>query len=188
MYVSAVDPAASSPSMSWTHAEDVRCLLTRYALEAGVELLAAYGVSLEPANWEVCQARGQFQFIGVVGFSGPQISGSLVLGVTEEPLRRSMPKGTSTRDWSAELANQLLGRVKNKALAWGIELGAQPPAVVSGRHLAPVKWCPDFEPLLLASQRGAVCIWMEMDLDRTVSPDPVLKRQKILREGDVMFF
>jgi CheY-specific phosphatase CheX len=168
--------------------EEVERLLTQAAFEAGMALFSAYDVSLEPADLDVYQARGNLNLISVVGFAGRQIAGTLVLGATEEPLQLSMPQGASARDWIGELANQLLGRIKNKVLRRGIEIYAMPPAVVSGEHLTPVTSRQDFEPLLFATPSGVVCLWIEIELPREVTPDPSVGQGEIPTEGDVILF
>src|SRR5262245_41188432 len=116
--------------------EDVEKLLMQSSFEAGMALFSAYDVDLHPMTGNARDRCKDLNLISIIGFAGRQLSGSLVLGSSEEPLTLSMPRGSTGRGWIAELANQLLGRMKNKVLARGIEFYAMPPAVVSGTHLA----------------------------------------------------
>ncbi len=168
-------------------AEEVERLLMQSAFEAGMALFSAYGVALEPVDLEA-YPNGDLNLISVIGFGGRQIAGSLVLGATEQPLQESRPGSASARDWIAELANQLLGRIKNKVLARGIEFFAMPPAVVSGQHLAPITSRPDFKPLLFATRGGVVCLWIEVVLAGALDLVPLPADERTPSEGEVILF
>jgi CheY-specific phosphatase CheX len=167
---------------------DVEALFTRSAFEAGMALFLAYDVTLEPTELEEWRKHPQLNLVSVIGFAGKGVSGSLVLGATHEPLERSKPSRSSERDWIAELANQLLGRIKNKVLRAGIEFYAMPPAVVSGSHLAPVASQPDFRPWVFATPGGVVCLWIEVNAAPELEPDVSLLEADIPAEGDMLLF
>jgi two-component system, NtrC family, response regulator GlrR len=167
--------------------QEVEQLLNRYASEATSSLFEAYGVTLSPADLDLCDERGDLSLLGIIRFTGPHLSGSLMLGATDQLLRRSMPKGASPRDWIAELTNQLIGRVKNKVLGHGIEFYSIPPAVMSGQRLSIVRE-PGFEPLVFAADEGFVCTWMDLEIPSEINPDPSLLGQEIPKEGEVILF
>jgi hypothetical protein len=167
---------------------DVEQLFTSSAFEAGMALFLAYDVSLEPTDIEDYRKSPELTLVSVIGFAGKGVSGTLVLGATNEPLERSKPGRSSERDWIAELANQLLGRIKNKVMRAGIEFYAMPPAVVSGNHLAPVTSHPDFRPWVFATPGGVVCLWIEVSASPEVQPDVALINAEIPSEGDVLLF
>ena len=169
-------------------AREVEQLFTILAFEAGMSLFSAYDVSLEPTDLEEYRRNPGLNLVSVIGFAGKEISGTLVLGATREPLERSKPVTSSERDWIAELANQLLGRIKNKVLRRGIEFYAMPPAVVSGAHLAPVVSRPDFRPCVFATPGGVVCLWIEINMRGELHPDPQLMTADIPAEGDLILF
>jgi hypothetical protein len=169
-------------------AKELEALLTRTAFDAALALFSAYEVPLEPLDGKANQTRCELDVIGIVGFSGRQFVGTLVLGATNEPLRRSMPRDGSVRDWIRELANQLLGRIKNRVCSRGIEICARLPAVVSGDHLAPVTWRPDFEPLRFAALGGRVCFWIELDAQREITMKHSIGQEEFPSEGEVILF
>jgi hypothetical protein len=169
-------------------AGDVEQLFTSTAFEAGMALFLAYDVSLEPTDIEAWRTNPELTLVSVIGFAGRGVSGSLVLGATQEPIERSKPSRASARDWIAELANQLLGRIKNKVLRQGIEFYAMPPAVVSGNHLAPVVSQPDFRPWVFATPGGVVCLWIEVTAAAEITPDEALIGADIPAEGDMLLF
>src|SRR4030095_1236237 len=87
------------------------------------ELFAAYQLHVEPRPLADFPPPEELALCGVMGFGGKQMRGALVLATTREPLERTNPGGlTSQRDWICELANQLMGRVKNRLLAVGVEI------------------------------------------------------------------
>jgi hypothetical protein len=169
-------------------AREVEQLFTRVAFDAGMALFLAYDVSLEPADLEGYHNMPELTLLSVIGFSGRGIGGSLVLGSTGEPLRRSNPSQSTDRDWIAELANQLLGRIKNRVMRSGIEFYAMPPSVVSGHHLVPVTSQPDFRPWLFATRGGIVCLWIEVSAGPELELDQRLLAADIPNEGDILLF
>jgi hypothetical protein len=179
--------ARSRPSNTLTSRE-VERLFTSLAFEAGVSLFRAYDVALEPTDLAAFKAEQPVTLVSVIGFAGRHVSGTLVLGATDEPLARSKPKLASERDWIAELANQLLGRIKNKAMRSGIEFYAMPPAVVSGSHLAPVTSRVDFKPWVFATPGGIVCLWIEVFAAPEMQTDDELASAEIPAEGDILLF
>jgi hypothetical protein len=179
--------SSANPTAPLT-AREVEQLFTGTAFEAGMALFQAYDVSLEPTDLEDYRKGPELNLVSVIGFAGRGISGTLVLGATKEPLERSKPGRASERDWIAELANQLLGRIKNKVMRVGIEFYAMPPAVVSGNHLAPVTSHADFRPWVFATPGGIVCLWIEVAAAPELHPDVALMTADIPAEGDVLLF
>jgi CheY-specific phosphatase CheX len=169
---------------------EVELLFTSTAFAAAGSLFEAYALSVAPVGFEAYRRNPTLTLVSVVGFAGREISGSLVLGASSEPLLRSNPTQAPQRDWIGELANQLLGRVKNKIARHGIEIYAVPPSVVSGEHLAPVTSVGDFAPLVFSTPGGGiVCLW----IDLAVAPelrlaDLLVGGIEIPNEGDVILF
>jgi CheY-specific phosphatase CheX len=183
-------PSAEEKNPLAMTAREVEMLFASLAFEAGLSLFRAYDVSIEPADLEAYRKNPDLTLVSVIGFAGREVSGTLVLGTTAEPLEVSKPDAASARDWIAELANQLLGRIKNKVLRCGIEFYAMPPAVVSGSHLAPVTSSKeDFRPWVFATPGGIVCLWIELTTPGgELHPDEQLIGSDIPGEGDVLLF
>jgi CheY-specific phosphatase CheX len=181
-------PSPDQKPPSAMTAREVELLFASLAFEAGLSLFRAYDVSIEPTDLEAYRRNPELTLVSVIGFAGREVSGSLVLGATAEPLETSKPQTASPRDWIAELANQLLGRIKNKVLRCGIEFYAMPPAVVSGHHLAPVTSKEDFRPWVFATPGGVVCLWIELTVASELHPDGQLIDSDIPAEGDVLLF
>lgn len=117
--------------------------LTRDALrQAALDLLRCYGgsdaVELDP---EGETPRDDFVLAAAVGFAGPSLNGTLAVAVPRRlldslyPLQNEHGVLIAHGDWIGELGNQLLGRVKNKLVAYGVDMRLGTPAVVEGRDL-----------------------------------------------------
>jgi CheY-specific phosphatase CheX len=96
----------------------------------------------------------------------------------------SNPVGGSLRDWIAELANQLAGRIKNKLLAHGAEVYVNTPVVLRGEHLAPLPR-QELLPLTFSTDGGNVFVWIELETNSDVSLGPPAVA---LAEGETLLF
>ena len=177
--------ACPSGTMSKTEVEE---LLRRYCVEVGNKLLVGYGLQLQPGDLSHLLAGRDLSLLGIIGFTGRHIAGTLVVGATKEPIEASQPPNSTSRDWVAELANQLLGGVKNRVLSHGIEFYAVPPTVVSGAHLAPVTSRSNFEPVTFSCAGGIICLWIEIEVSDPYLLSPATDAAEIPDEGDVLLF
>ena len=99
------------------------------------ELFAAYGVELGASGRDHTADIG---YAAVIGFTGESLRGTLLLAPARSIVERSQASaGISDRDWVGELANQLLGRIKNALLRYGAEIFVTTPLVLRGEHIAP---------------------------------------------------
>ena len=167
---------------------EVETLLRRYSVDVAKKLLGGCGLQLQAQSESAALASQGFSLLGIVGFTGRQIAGTLVLGATKEPLGCGRPQGGSHRDWIAELANQLLGGVKNRVLPHGIEFYSVPPTVVSGLKLAPMTSETTFDPVIFSCADGAVCLWIEVDVSDPYPLSRAPRPSEIPLEGEVLIF
>ena len=139
--------------------------LDRLVAEHCLKLFADYRLEIHTPRPSESPAAEQFLLCGIIGFTSRQMRGSLVLASTGEPLDRTNPSAVpSHRDWICELANQLLGRVKNQMLSRGVEIFASTPVALRGEHVSPVLQQSLVAELFLA-ERGVVCVWMDCEFD-----------------------
>ena len=81
-------------------------------------------------------------FASTIGFTASPARGSLVLAVSAGVLGRSLPIPDMPRtpknlsDWAGEMSNQLLGRIKNQLVPFGLEIELSIPVVVMGKDLS----------------------------------------------------
>lgn len=127
------------------------------------ELFSAYQLDVHPRDRNDFPATEQFAVCGVMGFGGKLLRGALVLAATREPLECTNPVGAgSQRDWVCELANQLMGRVKNRLLSLGVEILLATPAGLSGENLSPAPGKLRV-PQVFAAANGFVVVWIDCE-------------------------
>lgn len=168
---------------------EVEALMTQLAISASTALFEAYDLAVAPAVEIRLGDEDNIAFMAMTKFVGSRLQGTLVLGASAGPLRSSNRVGSNERDWIAELANQLMGRLKNKLLRIGVEVFGVQPSVVSGQNLAPVFNRPNFKPLLFSGpDRGLICVWIEVEAAADLSLEAPNDETGIPTEGEVILF
>jgi CheY-specific phosphatase CheX len=116
--------------------DEERTTVDEIARTCTKELLEAYGVAARPVQ-SAGALGASLGFAGIIGFTGAVLRGTLLIATTNATLERSNPAPTSpAREWMAELANQLLGRIKNQLFTCAIEIHLTTPLVLRGQHLS----------------------------------------------------
>lgn len=127
-------------------------------------------------------------FCGVIGFSGDQMRGSMLLATSKEPLGRTSPANdASLREWLAELANQLLGRIKNRMFTHGVHLHLSTPIVLRGEHISPVSRA-ELVPFAFACEGGVVCVWFDAEISAGFDLTHSVEDEGMAAEGTSMLF
>ena len=127
-------------------------------------------------------------FCGVVGFSGEQMRGTMLLATSKEPLGRTSPTSdASLREWIAELSNQLLGRVKNRLFSHGVQLHMSTPVVLRGLHIAPVSRA-ELVPVFFACDGGLVGVWVDAEVTPGVDLSQTVEVEAVAAEGTGFLF
>jgi hypothetical protein len=158
---------------------------------AAVELFAVSGITITPVSSSSVQLPvPDLAALGTVRFTAPTLAGTAVLGASTGTLRRSSVRGTSDRDWIAELANQYLGRFKLKLIRAGFELWALAPVRVTGRLMITAVSQPEFTPLVFKDAKGgSVAVWIDFELNGPLKGTPSAPAEgEIPREGDLILF
>lgn len=158
--------------------------------DCACQLFGAYNVEVQPRSREDFPSPERLVLCAVLGFRGKQMNGSLVLACTREPLEMSNPTGcVRQRDWICELANQLMGRVKNRLFRTGIDLTLGTPAGLSGEQLYPT---PSRlrAPQVFAAGSGTICAWIDYEVAEgfqlTSVPPP--DAEATMPEGGMILF
>ncbi len=154
------------------HDLEPRHFLQQMAAAACEELFGRYGVAAHRADETEEPVSPEFFLCSVIGFSGRDLRGTLVLALTEELSGLSNPiagadAGLATareirRDWVGELSNQLLGQIKLDLLRYGVEIYMNLPAVLHGQHLAPLPRA-QLKPLKFTVANGVAAVWLELE-------------------------
>jgi CheY-specific phosphatase CheX len=153
---------------------DPQQVLEQLTAAACQDLFARYGVAVKQVSDVEEPLSPDFLLCSVIGFSGRDLRGTLVLALTETLTGLSNPVARAARaagahdhdpaqrDWVGELSNQLLGRVKIELLRHGVEIYLNLPAVLRGKHLAPLPRI-ELKPLKFTLEGGAVAVWVEVE-------------------------
>jgi hypothetical protein len=152
------------------------------------ELFSAYALDLHPRSRDDFPSAEALAVCGVMGFGGKRMRGALVMAATREPLERTNPGGlTSQRDWVCELANQLMGRIKNRLLALDVEIFLATPAGLSGDNLSPGKLRA---PQVFAAANGFVCAWIDCEMNEgfELPSGPFKTIDGAVAEGETLLF
>jgi CheY-specific phosphatase CheX len=123
--------------------------LDAFLREAAIELFASHGLEVAP-EMAAGEAGGD-PLVSAIGFTAATMRGTLVLSVGRDLAAASLPGslrggGASLDllvDWTGELSNQLLGRIKTRLCSVGLEIALSTPMVFVGtamRHFA--RSCP----------------------------------------------
>ena len=180
-------------------------LMERLVGETCSELFTAYGVSLRrmPAATPLTEAWNDEASGGLVTFDSPSMTGSLVLVGTFRFLASCRPKEVRTRplkressadwilvrDWTTELVNQLLGRVRNRLYARGVALDWKNPVALSGHSLGmAMKPRPKATFEFAAADGQIVRVWLDTRFNPTFAPAPPKDAAAVPEEGDVLLF
>src|SRR4030095_1473049 len=114
------------------HEVQIQAFFEQVASAACQELFSRYGVAVHRATEDDQPVSPDFLLCSVIGFTGRDVRGTLVLALTEELSGSSNPIAgahasarsdrATQRDWVGELSNQLLGRIKIELLKCGVEI------------------------------------------------------------------
>lgn len=84
-----------------------------------------------------------YDYCAIIGYAGVEMKGTMILGASKDLLRvthASIHMGMEVEDadlpdWLGELANQLVGRIKNGLLSYGLDFGITTPTVLGGNNM-----------------------------------------------------
>ena len=120
------------------------------------------------------------------------LCGSLLMALPSGVASRTIPAAdASLVDWCGELANQLLGRLRNRLLDYQVSINMTLPVVISGGRFAlPAKTRPITRYFSFVSDWGRLFVRLEAEL----SPEVELVRLasteegRVLDEGELLLF
>jgi hypothetical protein len=161
---------------------------------SAVELFHAEGVALAPVCANAVGTQQRFyECVGVVAFDAPNLAGTLCVSVPKAVwLARGGALGAPTdggalADWSRELANQLIGRVKNRLIKFQIVLRPRLPMALSGAALEQNRPRTATEFLYrFRALRGDVLVILDAPLERTILA--YSGGTDVAREGELILF
>jgi hypothetical protein len=156
-----------------------------------VELLGCYDLSVAPRGRK--EIRGytlDTDLVGIIGFEAPKIAGNLTLSIPLQVYnlpwaRRS--SGTNRADWTRELTNQIMGRIKNRLIQFQVKLRTHVPTVLSGVALERHKSRAESGVLYsFGALRGEINLTVDASLTRAVLQ--YSNASILIGEGDSILF
>jgi hypothetical protein len=143
------------------------------------ELFAARGIEVRSADGSVAS----IEYAGTLGFSSDLMRGMIGMGMSPDTMQRLMSAdrhagpSCNGEDWLAESVNQLLGRLKNKLLRYGIVLSIALPTVLQGVRLQFLgTGSTSLWTYALRTDMGLFWVWLdvrsEQELVLTMLDDP----------------
>jgi CheY-specific phosphatase CheX len=175
--------------------------MDRIVAEAMTALFEGCGVTIQEIQAKSPQPTGA-AIAGLVGFTSDAMRGTLMIASTFDLFARSRPaelRGQALseyvardwlylRDWAAELANMLVGRVKNQFVSYGVTLRIATPTALSGSALAvATPSSKRTKPRVFRADRDEIWVWWDVLVDDAF----VLERtdgEAAAAEGDVLLF
>lgn len=155
-------------------------------------LFESYGVKLELDGSPAKAILPSVSLLSTIGFSSEALGGSLLLAVTNDLLQSSAPAADANlADWSGELANQLLGRLKNQLLRYGVVVNLALPVVLSGGAFQlPARHRPHARQVSFVSHSGRVFIRTELELcaNAQLVRQPETEGAASMDEGEFVLF
>jgi len=114
-----------------------RSTLRQIVRDSSLALFASSAVALSEGAIAVDDPEELGAF---VGFTGTALRGALLFISTRELIGKSYPSPVELQDdqladWTCELTNQLLGRIKNRLIDYGVRIELTIPTALFGRHL-----------------------------------------------------
>jgi len=135
----------------------------------------------------------------IVGFRGNGVRGGLAFVAPLELIGELLPVPKSIehvdaqmRDWSAEIANQLVGRLKNKLSARSVNFHVGSPVCFTGKAIRFV-FLPDAEGTSLCFRASSSSVHVHLEcslaLGEEDAADPADPNDvRIVPEGEMLFF
>lgn len=175
---------AGAPSANLT-------ILARTLEQSCVELLRDYGLVARIQGETLFSDPPTSTYAGSVDFSGKEIKGRVLFcasrQVIEETARGAagmQGEFSAFSDWTCELANQLIGRVKNKLRSYDVQIDVNAP------RLLPRSSVNHAEPGVRFSFRCDAGTFSGF-LDVLIAPGVVLRErlsdEPLVQEGDLIF-
>ncbi len=168
-----------------TEDPDVQDTVRQIAAESCLSLFGAYGLCLE--RDDRVEHVDEVLYCGIMGFVGRGLRGACLLAATPPPLERSRPVEGSVRDWTGELTNQLMGKIKTRLFAFGCTVAMTTPIVLRGEHLAPLPR-KNLAPMVFVARPGTILLWVELETEDGFALQPATSAPCTAEAGEVLLF
>ncbi|MEM6532527.1 MAG: chemotaxis protein CheX [Myxococcota bacterium] len=163
--------------------EELRDHFHRELQHASEQLLGPLGFLFQGRSEESAKPEG-VECAAALGFVGPNLRGTLFLATTGGSMGVS---SAMHDDWLGELANQLVGRVKNRLHKHGVDYTVSPPLVLRGTGIEAVTFGAEGH-LRFRAEDGDCQISFIAKTRDLESMKPGDTDEDVLEEGDLCLF
>lgn len=158
-----------------------------------VELFHSQGVAVAPLRpCPLGNQRRFYEWVGLIHFEAKNLSGVLTVS-TPMAVWSSRETGAATADsetladWNREMANQLMGRIKNRLLKFQLTINPRLPSALSGAALELHRKRSASEILYrFRALRGDVLVVVDAPLDRAILA--YSGGMQVASEGELILF
>jgi hypothetical protein len=188
------DPSPLAARAVLTPVQDPYPRLLNIVSKATCELFALHNVVMTPATARCLPPPGRVGMASI-GFSGPDMKGSVALAA-DESLWRTLAPFTDLEqepeiltDTVAEFSNMLLGRARNALLPLGTDISMALPNAAVGTDVAFHRTCgdrPDWD--VFRSDRGALFVRCAAAFRRGFTFNPESEWSVHPNEADLVLF
>jgi hypothetical protein len=160
------------------------------------DLLREMGLPAERLDGEHAPEPARESLLGFCGFGSMDLRGSIALMGSLPLFSRlhPLPATVTPRDladWACELVNQVVGRYRNRLLAYNVSLAPGAPQSALAEHVRLSSRLRHLRPPLCFTIHGLVLeTWLELAIRPgfTLIETPTDKRAAALQEGSALFF
>jgi hypothetical protein len=170
---------------------NTKTVFDQLVVASTTELFQRRGIEVELGT----AAAASVEYAGTMGFAADSMRGMIGLGMSPSTLQDLVVNdcqagpGVNCEDWLAESVNQLLGRLKNKLMPYGVVLSPALPTVLRGVRLEFLGRASTLWTYSLESPFGSLWVWLDVrhegELVLVASEDPELKGTP---EGELLLF
>jgi len=169
-------------------------LLDGYLAASTLELFASHGLRIEARDF----GRDPLpeSLVSSIGFTSETFRGVLVLGLSPETAARCLPPNLRRpemaeeylADWTGELSNQLLGRLKERLARVGIDIALSTPTNFYGRDFRHCCSGALFERCLGFGGEGEVVVEFKADVAADFEFGEEVAAGETPSSGEAVFF
>lgn len=171
--------------------DDERSTLDGIIRDAVCELYLDAGISMSPGG-----PSREDSMLAFIGFTSPEVNGSLLIATDLALCARMLPADLAEGatdlarcDVAAETANQLLGRIKNRLVPFGLTLILSTPRALRCTSftlaMRPSPWSRVHH---LTSPQGAISVWFSATTSRDLQLVQRHDTPECAAEGETMLF
>lgn len=172
-------------------------ILRKVVTESCVDMFTSSGFAvrlLDVGESVLVRSRG---VVGFIGFGG-EVRGSLMLAASKQLINNTAPVPSASGrlsesdlfDWTGEMANQLLGRIKRRFSELGRNFHASTPTAIGGRELErrfPLRAGVIDLVIEVGGEALSVCFEITPPDDGKIFP-PSATPLAVMSEGDLELF